>query len=279
VTKPNGGTFRGWFPDPFSHGAFLTIFFMLIAAAWLVLFAWSLNPDTPLAEFDLHTIPLFFSPLRLASLCRSPASEMSAGTNIAMWGLMSVGMMLPTATPIIGAYFTLASTQPLRIRASNIWGLLGGYVAVWFAFSFGAGLAQWTLARLGLMSIPGLSGYAPLSVALLLVAGLYQFSAIKAACLSRCRSPFGFLISAWRDGFVGAFNMGVRHGLDCLGCCWALMLLAFVGGAMNLIWMGIATGLMALEKLPSIGRPLTKPLGILLIGGTIYAGWIDLTAN
>jgi len=137
---------------------------------------------------------------------------------------------------------------------------------------------QWVLARFGLLSAHGISVSAPLSAMLLLVAGLYQFSAIKAACLSRCRSPLAFLMSEWRDGLAGAFRMGLRHGLDCLGCCWVLMLLAFVGGTMNLIWMGLATGLMTLEKLPSIGRPLTKPVGAVLIGCAAYVAWMGFAA-
>jgi len=119
---------------------------------------------------------------------------------------------------------------------------------------------------------------APLSVSLLLLAGLYQFSPMKAACLARCRSPLAFFLSEWRGGMTGALHMGLKHGLDCLGCCWALMLLAFVGGTMNLIWMALATVLMTLEKLPSFGRPLTKPVGALLIFCAVYVTWVNLAA-
>jgi predicted metal-binding membrane protein len=260
------------------RGAFLALFLTLVAAAWVLLFVWNMDHSRAAPSFDTQSIYFILSPSYLASLCRSPMSEAGIETTVAMWGLMSVGMMLPTASPIIGAYFTLASGQPLRISSRNIWGLIGGYVTVWLVFSVGAGFMQWGLARHDLLSAYGMSASAPLSVTLLLVAGVYQFSTIKAACLSRCRSPLAFFMSEWRDRLAGAFRMGLRHGLDCLGCCWVLMLLAFVGGTMNLIWMGLATALMTLEKLPSIGRLLTKPVGALLILCAAYLAWVNFTA-
>jgi predicted metal-binding membrane protein len=276
--KPNIASLKSWLFGFSGRGVFLALFLTLIAAAWVLLFVWSMDHGRRPLSFDAQPAYFVLNPSYLATLCLSPMSEAGIETTVAMWGLMSVGMMLPTASPTISAYFNLASGQPLRINPINIWGLIGGYVAVWLAFSVGAGLMQWGLARHGLLSAYGMSASAPFSVTLLLIAGLYQFSTIKAACLSRCRSPLAFFISEWRDEMAGAFKMGLKHGLDCLGCCWALMLLAFVGGTMNLIWMGLATGLMTLEKLPSIGRPLTKPVGALLILCAAYIAWIDFTS-
>lgn len=279
MIEPNGVTSGRWRADLSGRDAFLTFFLIIVATIWVLLFVRSLDSGAAPASFDYQATNFFLRALHWENFCWSPTFEVSVALNIAMWGLMTIGMMLPTATPMIGAYFTLALARPSHIKSRDIWGLCGGYVAVWLAFSIGAGFAQWELAQLGLVSAHGVSVSAFLSVSLLLMAGLYQFSAIKAACLSRCRSPLSYFISAWRDGLVGAFNMGVRHGLDCLGCCWALMLLAFVGGTMNLIWMGLATGLMVLEKLPSIGRPLTKPLGVLLVGGAICIGSTAILGN
>ena len=103
--------------------------------------------------------------------------------------------------------------------------------------------------------------------ALLALAGAYQFSPAKEACLSKCRRPLAFFMAHWDEG---PLRNGLRLGLVCLGCCWALMALAFVGGVMNLAFMGLATVIMGLEKLPDIGRWLTRPLGVALLAG---AGW------
>jgi predicted metal-binding membrane protein len=104
-----------------------------------------------------------------------------------------------------------------------------------------------------------------LSAALLLIAGVFQFTPLKRACLHACRSPLGFLLTDWRDGLGGAARMGVRHGLYCLGCCWALMALLFVGGAMNLLWIAALMLLVAMEKLAPKGEMLAKALGALMI--------------
>jgi predicted metal-binding membrane protein len=114
-----------------------------------------------------------------------------------------------------------------------------------------------------------------LSGALLLIAGFFQFTPLKTACLRACRSPLGFLMKDWRDGLIGAWEMGIRHGLQCLGCCWALMALLFVGGAMNILWVAALTALVAIEKLAPKGEPIAKALGALMIG----AGLIRLAAQ
>ena len=100
---------------------------------------------------------------------------------------------------------------------------------------------------------------------LLLIAGVYQFSGLKRICLSRCRTPFAFLLGEWRDGVAGAFRMGIRHGLFCLGCCWALMALLFVGGVMNLAWIAALSLVVATEKMLPGGERIATALGIVLI--------------
>ena len=268
-------TSNGWHVDSAGHIAFVAFYVVLIAAIWVLLILSSVKDSANSLIESGRAVDLFLNPAALASLCRSSAADAPIWTSTAMWALMSAGMMLPTAAPYFRSYSTLAAGQPLRIDPGNIWGLAAGYIAVWLLFALGAGILQWELARLRLLSAQGASLSVSLSALLLLLAGLYQFSPMKAACLSRCRSPLAFFMSEWRDGFRGAIRMGLKHGRDCLGCCWALMLLAFVGGTMNLVWMALGTGLMTLEKLPSIGRPVSKPVGALLVLGAAYLVWRD----
>ena len=111
---------------------------------------------------------------------------------------------------------------------------------------------------------------------ILLAAGLYQFSSAKDRCLEYCRSPMIHFFANWKSGGWGGAQMGARIGIWCIACCWAIMMIGFVGGAMNLVWMGIATLIMTLEKLPDIGRRLTRPLGVLFLvaAGLAAAGLV-----
>jgi predicted metal-binding membrane protein len=187
---------------------------------------------------------------------------------IGMWALMCIAMMAPTALPLLRTYWQLSKGNPTRVSKLGFWGLLTGYLGVWCAYSAVAATAQWGLSRLGVLSSVGVSLSVSFTVVLLAAAGAYQFSRLKQACLSRCRSPLTFLLAHWREGVSGAFRMGLRHGALCVGCCWALMALSFVGGTMNLLWMGAAMVLMILEKVP-LGRRLTTPLGCALIGAAV----------
>jgi predicted metal-binding membrane protein len=111
---------------------------------------------------------------------------------------------------------------------------------------------------------------------LLLLVGVTQFSPLKHVCLRACRSPLGFLISDWRGGHWGAWQMGIRHGLYCLGCCWAMMALLFVGGVMNILWIAALAGLVAAEKLAPKGEMAAQVLGGLMIGAAVVKLVLDL---
>jgi predicted metal-binding membrane protein len=178
---------------------------------------------------------------------------------VLMWALMAAAMMAPTALPAFATYDDLGRSTQTRFGA-----LVAGYLVIWLGFSVLAGAVQMALFGAGLVSAFGDSLSAWLSVGLLLVAGLYQFSPVKEACLSKCRAPLTFFMAHWDEG---PLRNGLRLGLVCLGCCWALMLLAFVGGVMNIAFMGLATLIMVIEKLPQYGRLLTRPLGAALIAG------------
>lgn len=209
-----------------------------------------------------------------ASLCISAAAA-NPFALIAMWGVMSAAMMLPTFVPALHTFLQLSSTGATNALSASM--LVTGYLGVWIAAAVGGGMAQWGLAGAGLVTPDGTSASPWLTVALLLVAGGYQFSAIKDACLTRCRMPLAFFMQRWRAGLPAALRMGGELGIHCLGCCWALMALGFVGGTMNLAWMGVATLFMVLEKLPEIGRYLTRPAGAFLLAAAVAVAFHTLT--
>lgn len=199
-----------------------------------------------------------------------PASgHVSYAVVMMMWGLMTAAMMAPTFVPTLKTYRDLTHTKVAG--NGGFLALLAGYLAVWLGFSGLAAGAQLGLLRLDLVGAGGASLSWGLNAVLLAFAGGYQFSRLKNACLSECRAPLTFFMGAWQPGITGAARMGLRLGVICLGCCWALMALGFVGGTMNLLWMGIATFVMVVEKLPELGRHITRPLGILLLAGSAFS--------
>jgi predicted metal-binding membrane protein len=169
-----------------------------------------------------------------------------------MWWVMMVGMMVPSAAPMILLFATVTrkgagdGRPGLRIAIFT-----AAYLAIWAGFSVLASLAQWALTEAALLSpmMVGTSDW--LIIALLAASGAYQLSPLKQACLGKCRSPLSFLMTNWQPGDLGALKMGLSHGAYCLGCCWLLMALLFVGGVMNLFWVAlIAVGVLAEKVLP-----------------------------
>jgi predicted metal-binding membrane protein len=197
-----------------------------------------------------------------AALCRSGAADVAFPALAAMWAVMAAAMMAPTFVPALRTFLALPAPAGGAGQAAA---LVASYLAVWLAAALGFAALQLALSSRGLVAPDASSLSLPLSAALLAVAGAYQFAPLKSACLSRCRAPLSLFLASWRPGLRPAFSLGLRMGADCLGCCWALMLLAFVGGMGNLLFMGLATLLMVMEKLPEFGRPLTRPLGVVLL--------------
>lgn len=185
---------------------------------------------------------------------------------VVMWSVMMIAMMLPTATPMVLGFTRLQHGREGGARAVRLtWVFVGGYLLAWIGFSLLASVAQWTLYSLGLMSSAMGRATPFLGGVLLVSAGLFQWSGLKDACLTQCQSPLGFLLNEWRPGGRGALIMGLHHGLFCIGCCWLLMLLMFVGGVMNLVWMAAITIYVLAEKLlPGMHRH-GRPLGALLV--------------
>jgi len=166
-----------------------------------------------------------------------------------MWAVMMAAMMLPSAAPMILLYATVARRRRARgevVAATGVFAL--AYLAVWAAFSVGAAALQWGLDAAALLSPMMATTSVAVAGLVLVAAGAYQFTPLKQACLRQCRSPLDFVLGHWREGARGAFVMGGRHGLFCLGCCWMLMLVLFVGGVMNLLWIGGIALLVLAEK-------------------------------
>src|SRR5438309_1325164 len=189
----------------------------------------------------------------------------------AMWAVMMAGMMLPSAAPMLLMYGVAARRQGLGAAAAHqIYALAAGYVAVWALFSVAATAAQRILSALLIVSPMMTLTSHPIGAALLLVAGVYQLTPLKRICLQKCQSPFSFLMHHWRAGVAGAFGMGIDHGAYCLGCCWALMLLLFVGGVMNLAVIAALTAFVAFEKIGPFGVYSARVSGGLLIATGVW---------
>jgi predicted metal-binding membrane protein len=196
----------------------------------------------------------------------------------AMWAVMMVGMMTPSAAPMVLIYARVArgAAAQGKVFAPTIWFALG-YLAVWIGFSLAAAAAQLLLQRAALMT-PMMALAAPRAAgAVLIAAGLYQWTPLKDSCLSRCRSPLHFVQDhgGFKPGSFACVRLGALHGLYCLGCCWTLMLLLFAAGIMNLIWIAALTALVLSEKALPTGRWLARAAG----GAFVILGVIMIWSN
>jgi len=187
------------------------------------------------------------------------AGHASPAVFIAGWTIMTIAMMLPTSAPLMLMFHRMKEGSPGAIAR-----LIAGYLAVWIAF----GVAVYVVSRALSDVIEGTLA----SAAILLMAGLFQFTPWKYACLDKCRSPLGFLMSHWKGS---AFRLGAEHGAFCVGCCWSLMLVMFAVGTGSVLWMLILGIVMAAEKNLPWGRKLSAPLGVVLIAGAAAVFFIQ----
>jgi len=237
---------------------------VLTGASWLYLvyMAWGMaNMDEPAAQLFMPAM-MHWGAMDLALV-------------FVMWAIMMAAMMLPSATPMVRAFSRSAQGQSGFSVTSLTGAFIGGYLAVWTLFSALMTLAQWGLLELRLVTPMMESASAWLSGGLLVAAGIFQFTAFKNACLNKCRTPMGFIMTEWRPGLRGAFIMGLRHGAYCTGCCAMLMLLLFVLGVMNLIWIVVLTMVVLVEKLlPAENVWPSRIIGSGLIawGGFLWCG-------
>ena len=192
-----------------------------------------------------------------------------------MWMVMMVAMMVPSAAPVILIFATINRSRLAKGQPYVPTGVfLLGYLVVWGGFAAGATIGNWALhTHAMLSSMMGSSTNALLGGTLLVAAGAFQFSRLKYVCLTNCRSPLSFIMSEWCDGMGGALKMGLRHGVYCLGCCWILMVLLFVLGVMNLVWIAALAAFVMLEKIAPKGQLIGRAAGVLLVvwGGFMLA--------
>lgn len=237
----------------------------LSVGAWALLVAWEASP---LGRFlDHHgggtTLP-------------GPAA---LGVFVAAWAIMLTAMMLPTTAGLVAPFASMVAARPDRRRL--LAALVAGYMAIWIAAGVVAYLGDEALQTLDdRWSIIGDRGWL-LGVGALLVAGGYQFSALKVSCLTRCRTPYGLLLSRWRGRapLAEAYRIGVEHGRTCIGCCWALMLVMFAVGANSLGWMLALAAVMTVEKTARVGRSLTRPLGAALVAVALGLALVNVTSR
>jgi predicted metal-binding membrane protein len=239
---------------------------VLSALAWLTLWVWGQSPygrflhHDELRESDLH-------------------NGLSVLIIVAGWLLMLVAMMLPTSLPLVALFHRLTRQRPDHTALVLL--LIAGYLAVWTLFGiavlFGDGLLHGAVERSAWL---GTNAWV-ISAGILVLAGLYQFSSLKYACLDQCRSPLSFITEYWRGRreAAHAFQLGVRHGLFCVGCCWSLMLLMFAVGVGNLGWMLVLGAFMAIEKNLPWGRRLSTPLGVFLLCCGLAVGLKSMLAS
>lgn len=217
-------------------------------AAWGLLAWMALDMGHPLVQFTMPGAPDWSAP--------------NVAAVFLMWSVMMAAMMLPSALPMLLAFVRLHRGQHQDGRARAF---VAAYLLVWSGFSALATALQWALQWLDWVDPMIVSTSAALNAALLLIAGLYQFSPLKRTCLAKCRTPVAFLLGEWRPHLAGAWTMGLRHGLLCAGCCWALMVLLFVGGAMNVAWVAALSVAVAIEKMAPGGERVATVLGLALI--------------
>ena len=191
-----------------------------------------------------------------------------------MWAVMMAAMMLPTIIPTLKAYHTLPAAAGASL--AGWWGVVVGYAGVWLVGSAGFAALQVLALNGALVDLTGVVTSPWSAAALFALAGGWQFTRTKESCQEACLSPMGYFLANWRPGLAGGMRMGLDVGLVCVGCCWALMGLAFVGGVMSLLWMGLATLFMVAEKLPEIGAPLRRPAGAALMAASVYMGLTGL---
>jgi predicted metal-binding membrane protein len=246
----------------------------IIALAWAYVF-W-LAADMDMGGMDMEGFRMVPAGVGLMAPASAPWSAIEFTLVFVMWAVMMVGMMAPSAAPMILLYARVSrqaqsSGKPF---AATGW-FAAGYFLAWAAFSLAATLVQWGLEREALLDARMASGNVVLGAVVLIAAGLYQFTPLKNACLAQCQSPFRFLMShgGFRSTVPGCIQLGFLHGIYCVGCCWVLMALLFVLGVMNVLWIAALALLVLLEKLTPWGRWIARAAGAACIAAGLWMLW------
>jgi predicted metal-binding membrane protein len=237
----------------------------LVLLAWLYLLHLARTMAFAMAEMERHAA----MGMAMPQLHAWTAAELAL--TFLMWTVMMVAMMVPSAAPMILLFATIHRRRRGQLQPTvPVAVFLAGYLGIWTAYAAAATLAQWGLHAAALLSASAATTSAVLGGALLVAAGLFQWTPLKRICLTSCRSPLSFLMTRWREGIPGAFAMGVDHGLYCVGCCWMLMALLFVAGVMNLAWVAAIATVVLLEKVVPGGERIGRVLGIaLMVAGLV----------
>jgi predicted metal-binding membrane protein len=245
---------------------------IVLAVALLTVVAWSylmwLSADMDMGHMDMTGLRMIPSGMGLMMPTGMPWRALEFALVFAMWAVMMIGMMTPSAAPMFLMYAgvgrrTEAEGKPLR---ATVWFAVG-YFLVWLAFALFATSVQWALERSAMLDFTMASTDNILGGLVFVVAGLYQWTRLNDLCLAQCQRPFEFLIShgGYRRDATGSVVLGVRHGAYCVGCCWALMALLLVGGVMNVLWIALLALLAFLERVIPRGRLIARLAGIVLV--------------
>ena len=241
---------------------------MLTALAWA--YVWWLGTDMEIGGMDMSGFRMIPAGMGLMMPTSAPWTAMEFAFVFAMWAVMMIGMMTPSATPMILIYARVgrqAARQGKPLAASAYFA--AGYLLTWIGFAVAATSAQWALERAALLTPMMAAASDMFSGAVLIAAGVYQWTPLKDACLRQCQSPLLFIQrhGGFRSDLLGTLALGARHGAYCIGCCWVLMALLFVGGVMNVLWIAAIAILVLAEKVIPAGRVISRIAGVGLFAG------------
>ena len=250
---------------------------VIAALAVLTTLAWAdifwLADDMAMGGMDMTGFRMIPAGQGLMMPASAPWQPIEFAYVLAMWAVMMIGMMTPSVAPMILIYARVGRQAVMSGHpfAASGW-FASGYLIAWTGFSLAATSAQWVLDRAALLTPMMESANAVLGAIVLIAAGIYQWSPVKEACLFYCQAPLTFIMrhGGFRPDARGALTLGLRHGLYCIGCCWALMLLLFVGGVMNVPWIAVLAGLVLLEKASPFGKLISRIAGGVLVAAGIW---------
>jgi predicted metal-binding membrane protein len=241
---------------------------MLTALAWA--YVWWLGTDMEIGGMDMSGFRMIPAGMGLMMPTSAPWTATEFAFVFAMWAVMMIGMMTPSVTPMILIYARVgrqAARQGKPLAASAYFA--AGYLLTWTGFAVAATSAQWALERAALLTPMMAAASDMFSGAVLIAAGVYQWTPLKDACLRQCQSPLLFIQrhGGFRSDLLGTLALGARHGAYCVGCCWVLMALLFVGGVMNVLWIAAIAILVLAEKVIPAGRVISRIAGVGLFAG------------
>jgi len=249
-----------------------TALIAITGLAWAYVL-WLAN-DMAMGGMDMTGFRMIPSGMGLMMPASAPWQPIEFIFMFVMWVVMMIGMMTPSAAPMVLLYARVGRQAAVQGKPfANTYWFFGGYLLAWVTFALAATLAQWAVQRASLLTPMMESASAIFGSALLITAGLYQWSPLKDACLRQCQAPLQFIQrhGGFRRGAKGSLGLGIRHGAYCVGCCWALMALLFVGGVMNLLWIAVLTIFVLLEKVIPTGRTIARVAGGVLVAS---GGWL-----